>query len=200
MRNLRAGVWGRVSLPDVADALGDRVRAGWRRWGAPFGGRVQRGARASPPLGGLPYKPESTSNIAGLWHAAFAVCRGRVESALKLRAPGGRWQALTNSAIHFILVIMGTNDRSSTSMNVSLPRTLRSFVDERVSTSSYTSASEYVRELIRKDREHRAANDRLEELLLEGLASGPSSEWTEGEWTSIRERVTKRLEGKQGSK
>jgi len=94
---------------------------------------------------------------------------------------------------------MDTDDRSSTSMNVSLPKTLRSFVDERVSSSSYTSASEYVRELIRKDRKHHAAHDRLEELLLEGLASGPASDWTEDDWASIRERVTKRLEAKKGA-
>ena len=92
------------------------------------------------------------------------------------------------------------DDRSSTSMNVSLPKALRSFVDERVSGSSYTSASEYVRELIRKDREHRVAQEGLEKLLLEGLASGPASEWTESDWASLRERVTKRLEAKNGSR
>jgi antitoxin ParD1/3/4 len=98
-----------------------------------------------------------------------------------------------------ILLPMETDDRSSTSMNVSLPKSLRSFVDERVSSSSYTSASEYVRELIRKDRERQAAHDRLEELLLEGLASGPASEWTEDDWASIRERVARRLEEKKDS-
>jgi antitoxin ParD1/3/4 len=82
-------------------------------------------------------------------------------------------------------------------MNVSLPKALRNFVDERVSSSAYTSASEYVRELIRKDREHHAAHDRLEELLLDGLASGPASEWTEDDWSSLRERLTKRLEAKK---
>ncbi|MEX1025023.1 MAG: type II toxin-antitoxin system ParD family antitoxin [Planctomycetota bacterium] len=94
---------------------------------------------------------------------------------------------------------MDTEDRSSTSMNISLPKSLRSFVDERVSSSSYTSASEYVRELIRKEREHQAAQDRLEKLLLEGLASGPATEWTDDDWASIRERVMKRLEAQKGS-
>jgi len=89
------------------------------------------------------------------------------------------------------------DDRSSTSMNVSLPKPLRSFVEERVASSAYTSASEYVRELIRKDREKLVAQGRLEELLLEGLASGPAAEWTEDDWTALRERVTKRLEAKK---
>ncbi len=91
---------------------------------------------------------------------------------------------------------METDDDRITSMNVSLPKSLRRFVDERVSGSSYTSASEYVGELIRKDREKRATHDRVEELLLEGFASGPASEWTEAEWASIRERVTKRVGAK----
>jgi antitoxin ParD1/3/4 len=88
---------------------------------------------------------------------------------------------------------MPIDDRSSTSMNVSLPKALRTFVDERVSKSAFTSASEYVRELIRLDRERQATHDRLEELLLEGLASGPSSKFTKGDWDTIRKRVTKRL-------
>lgn len=94
---------------------------------------------------------------------------------------------------------MDTDDRSA-SMNVSLPKALRSFVDEQVAASSYSSASEYVRELIRKDREHRAAHGRLEELLLEGLASGTASDWTDADWAAIRERMTKRLEAKKGLK
>ena len=52
-------------------------------------------------------------------------------------------------------------------MNISLPEILRSFVDDQVNARGYSSSSEYVRELIRKDqnRQH------LRELLLEGAAS-----------------------------
>jgi len=95
---------------------------------------------------------------------------------------------------------MDNEDRSSTSMNVSLPKKLRSYIDERVSSSAYTSASEYVRELVRRDRDQRSTQDRLEELLLEGIASGPAAEWTDEDWNSIRERVAKRLEDKQSFK
>jgi antitoxin ParD1/3/4 len=38
-------------------------------------------------------------------------------------------------------------------MNISLPDTLKSFVDEQVSQGSYGTSSEYVRELIRKDQD-----------------------------------------------
>jgi antitoxin ParD1/3/4 len=87
---------------------------------------------------------------------------------------------------------MDSNDRT-TSMNISLPMALRSFVEERVEALSYTSASEYVRELIRKDRERRASEEKLEGLLVEGLSSGPVAEWTEEDWASIRSRVAERL-------
>ena len=38
-------------------------------------------------------------------------------------------------------------------MNISLPDTLKSFVDEQVSQRGYGTSSEYVRELIRKDQD-----------------------------------------------
>ena len=39
-----------------------------------------------------------------------------------------------------------------TTMNVSLPDELKDFVDDRVDQSGYGSTSEYVRDLIRRDR------------------------------------------------
>lgn len=94
---------------------------------------------------------------------------------------------------------MSQADRS-TSMHVSLPQTLRSFVEEQVAASAYSSASEYVRELIRRERDRRlAAQKSLEELLLEGLAS-PASEWTEADWSLVRERVRRRLEREDESR
>ena len=38
-------------------------------------------------------------------------------------------------------------------MNISLPETLKAFVDKQVSQGSYGTSSEYVRELIRRDRD-----------------------------------------------
>lgn len=90
-------------------------------------------------------------------------------------------------------------DDPSTSMNVSLPTSLRAYVEERVPESGYTSASEYVRELIRTNRERRASREALEELLLEGLTSGPAAEWTQADWASIRSKVARRLETRKRS-
>ena len=54
-----------------------------------------------------------------------------------------------------------------TTMNISLPEALKSFVDDQVSARGYGTLSEHVRELICKDRDRQ----RLRGLLLEGAAS-----------------------------
>ena len=54
-----------------------------------------------------------------------------------------------------------------TTMNISLPEALKDFVDDQVSTRGYSTSSEYIRELIRRDQDRR----RLRGLLLEGAAS-----------------------------
>ena len=41
------------------------------------------------------------------------------------------------------------------SMNISLPESLKSFVDEQLSQRGFGISSEYVHELIRKDKERR---------------------------------------------
>ncbi|WP_332789613.1 type II toxin-antitoxin system ParD family antitoxin [Sphingomonas sp. GB1N7] len=71
------------------------------------------------------------------------------------------------------------------SMNISLPTPLKAFIDGQVAGGRYSSASEYVRELIRAD-EKRTAQDRLETMLLEGLAS-PETPWTGQDIETIRE-------------
>lgn len=56
-------------------------------------------------------------------------------------------------------------------MNVSLPESLRVFVEEQVLRLGYGTTSEYVRALIRKDQER----ERLRGLLLAGAASPPAA-------------------------
>jgi antitoxin ParD1/3/4 len=73
------------------------------------------------------------------------------------------------------------------SMNISLPEQLKEFVDAQISSGRYSSASEYVRELIRED-EKRKADERLETLLLEGL-SGDESKLTRKDFAEIREEA-----------
>jgi antitoxin ParD1/3/4 len=58
-------------------------------------------------------------------------------------------------------------DEGVSTMNISLTDDLREFVDAQVDARSYSSASEYIRDLIRRDRDR----GRLEAQLLEGAAS-----------------------------
>jgi antitoxin ParD1/3/4 len=63
------------------------------------------------------------------------------------------------------------------SMNISLPDTLRLYIEERVTNDGYGNVSEFIRELIREDQK-RQVEARLEKLLLEGLNSGEPIEVT----------------------
>ena len=70
-------------------------------------------------------------------------------------------------------------------MNISLPEALKSFVDQQVSARGYSSSSEYVRELIRKDRDRQ----RLRGLLLEGAATPPAVSVDADYFAQLRDRV-----------
>lgn len=73
-------------------------------------------------------------------------------------------------------------------MNISLPDSLKSFVDEQVSERGYGTSSEYVRELIRKDQER----TRLRGLLLEGAASQPVGSADGAYFDGLRNRIRRR--------
>ena len=70
-------------------------------------------------------------------------------------------------------------------MNISIPRSLKDFVEERVAERGYGTTSEYVRELIRKDRDRA----RLRRLLLDGAASDPAEPADAAYFDSLRGRV-----------
>ena len=70
-------------------------------------------------------------------------------------------------------------------MNISLPDTLKSFVDEQVSQRGYGTSSEYVRELIRKDQDRL----QLRGLLLDGAASNPAAPADASYFDGLRDRV-----------
>ena len=77
---------------------------------------------------------------------------------------------------------------SNSTVSVELPDPMRSFVDERVRQGAYADAAEYLRDLVRGDREAQAA-ERLRELIQEGLASGPAVPMTDDDWAALRARA-----------
>ena len=70
-------------------------------------------------------------------------------------------------------------------MNISLPESLRSFVEDKVAQGGYGTSSEYVRELIRKDQEL----TRLRDLLLAGAQSPPAVTANGVYFKGLRQRV-----------
>jgi antitoxin ParD1/3/4 len=70
-------------------------------------------------------------------------------------------------------------------MNISLPDSLKSFIDEQVATRGYGTSSEYVRELIRADRDRQS----LRQLLLEGAASPATAPADEAYFEGLEDRV-----------
>ena len=58
-------------------------------------------------------------------------------------------------------------------MNISLPDQMKAWVEAQSRDGVYSNASDYVRDLIRRDQERRAAVAELQVLVDEGIASGP---------------------------
>jgi antitoxin ParD1/3/4 len=78
-------------------------------------------------------------------------------------------------------------------LNVSIPPALKSWIDSRVAEGRYSSASDYVRDLVRRDID--SAPDEtvwLRGLIEEGLASGVSDQKPE---TIIENIIAKRRAG-----
>jgi antitoxin ParD1/3/4 len=73
-------------------------------------------------------------------------------------------------------------------LNISLLEPMRAYVDQQVAQGGYSTASEYVRHLVREDQ-RRAAKERLEAILMEGIESRPSRKMTEADWEELRQRV-----------
>jgi antitoxin ParD1/3/4 len=83
-------------------------------------------------------------------------------------------------------------------MNISMPANMRRYVEERVRAGQYNNTSEFIRELIRKDREERQSRAQVwleQELLpaIEALERGELDADTPEFWRGIRQEVQERL-------
>jgi antitoxin ParD1/3/4 len=84
-------------------------------------------------------------------------------------------------------------------MNISLPDPMKQYVEERVSAGAYSSASEYVRELVRADQK-RHAKEQLEQILLKAINSGDPFEVTPGMLEDIKRKLRARSAQRNGTK
>ena len=78
-----------------------------------------------------------------------------------------------------------------TTMNISLPDSLKAHVDEQVARRQYGSTSEYVRELIRQDLDR----SQLRDMLLTGAASASATDADEQFFGVLRERARRTSDG-----
>jgi antitoxin ParD1/3/4 len=76
-------------------------------------------------------------------------------------------------------------------MNISLPETLKGFVEDQVQARGYSTSSEYVRELIRREQDR----ERLRGLLLEGATSADALPANTEYFAGLRDRVERSPEG-----
>ncbi len=72
-------------------------------------------------------------------------------------------------------------------MNISLPDDLKSFVDDQV-TGRYSTSSEYVRELIRREQDIQL----LRQKLLDGANSPPAGPADDAYFERLKRRIAKR--------
>ena len=77
-------------------------------------------------------------------------------------------------------------------MNIALPETMKAFVADEVKNGGYNSASEYIRDLIRL-RKRKAETEKLEEMLLEAINDGNSTELTREDFEGMKNEVLARL-------
>ena len=76
-------------------------------------------------------------------------------------------------------------------MNISLPENLKAFVESQVQSGDYSSVSEFMRRLVRREQKERD-REQLELRILEGLGSGEATEVTPEMWNKLRQRLRKR--------
>ncbi len=83
-------------------------------------------------------------------------------------------------------------------LTISMPDSLREFVEHRVSTSGYGNTSEYMRELVRRDREG-IAKAQFEMELLKGL-EGEGIPVNDAYWERKKLALLARFEEQQAAR
>ncbi|MBB4480931.1 MULTISPECIES: type II toxin-antitoxin system ParD family antitoxin [Rhizobium] len=74
-------------------------------------------------------------------------------------------------------------------MNVSLPDPMKDWVEAQTKTGRYANASDYVRDLIRKDQERNDKIAAMQRFVDEGLKSGVGSRSKDELFEAARARV-----------
>jgi antitoxin ParD1/3/4 len=84
-----------------------------------------------------------------------------------------------------------------TTLNISLPDTMKDFIQEQIQKGGYSTASEYLRYLVRQEQK-RVAQAKLDTMLLEGLNSGESIEINDLWWEQMKTELVDNFNKRNG--
>ena len=84
-------------------------------------------------------------------------------------------------------------------MNISLPDKMKDWVEQQVATGRFANASDYMRDLVRRDEERKRAIAELQREIDIGIASGISDLTLEEVISNARAAAIKALEERDGS-
>ncbi len=83
-----------------------------------------------------------------------------------------------------------------TSMNISLPAPLKNWVEQQVEQRGYSTASEFVRDVLRREQEQ-AVRAAIDARLVQAIESGESTPMTAKDWKRIRTAGLKRARSRR---
>jgi antitoxin ParD1/3/4 len=81
-------------------------------------------------------------------------------------------------------------------IHISLPDSVKAYLEKQVASANYNNISDYIWELIVQDQKRKTAKERVEELLLEALDSGEATPMTDIDWENIRQTVRNNVDQK----
>jgi antitoxin ParD1/3/4 len=81
-------------------------------------------------------------------------------------------------------------------MNISLPVPLKSWIEQQVAERGYSTASEFVRDVLRREQEQ-AIRQAIDARLVQAIESGESTPMTAKDWKHVRTEGLKRVRGRR---
>ncbi|HSC67354.1 MAG TPA: type II toxin-antitoxin system ParD family antitoxin, partial [Cellvibrio sp.] len=73
-------------------------------------------------------------------------------------------------------------------MNISLPDPMKMWVEDQINTGHYSNASDYMRDLIRRDQTMQREREALIQALVVGENSGISERTIDSVWQGVKSR------------
>ena len=77
-------------------------------------------------------------------------------------------------------------------MHISLPQPLKQWVDQQVQQKGFGTASEFVRDMLRRQQEQEV-RARVDQKLIDALDAGPFTAMNKKEWQELRREARKRV-------